>query len=767
MSVVTPPRSRAQLTPPAPPNGGAIGSAFGGGPPGEEPSRRRLRGSFKGILLGCLIVALCAAGASAVAVLDEVHTLRDALSINGTLKVKPGVLASAGWGQPQTLLLVGDDQRSLTKYYHVAVPHLANEMLLVRLDPSKPYISMMSIPRELYVPIQPPGRLAYVNRINSAYTYGIGTLVSTIRQDLGLAVNHVIVITFGRFRRAVDEMGCVYSTVDRRYYHVNVPGGPQYQEINLQPGYQKMCGEQALQFVSYRHDDTSLVRDARDQSFLLDVKKEYGPTLANDVHKFETIFGKAVQTDPGLQSTTGILNLLGTLISASGRRVRQVHFQVNLLPTYDTATPQQIQASVHAFLFGGSPIPKQTTAAMAHAVHSHAGAARLPLAPVSSSQLAQARGMASHLAFPLEYPRVQDRGGVAVPPALRSYLIHASDGTAYPIYAVVFYAGQLGNYYDVQGTTWTTAPAFGSPDQTLHVGGRTYSLYYEGSNLRMVSWFENGAVYWIRNTLTDSLGSGEMMAIAEQTKPFTVSAPRGHTPVVLKAAGIPAPEPKAQKTDAFKTVGSLGGLLALVAVPLLGIGVLRRRHTLVGARRQVAAGLPAGARLSASLAHIPYVPLAPAPRSFQDLEERRLALRRSRRRKVGLTAAVALIVAGGAAASVLAHSAKTTSPQLRRRRPVLIYRPSVPVSVLNASGVTGAARALALQLQAQKVGIGTVGNDTEPRPPGLEIMYAPGQRPQALLLAHMLAARSPTVLPIDPATTAAAGYGTKLAVVIG
>ena len=83
------------------------------------------------------------------------------------------------------------------------------------------------------------------------------------------------------------------------------PAAEQYQEINLQPGYQKMCGEQALQFVSYRHGDTSLVRDARDQSFLLDVKKQYGPTLAANVGKFEQIFGQAVQTDPGLHSTTG------------------------------------------------------------------------------------------------------------------------------------------------------------------------------------------------------------------------------------------------------------------------------------------------------------------------------------------------------------------------------------------------------------------------------------------------------------------------------
>ncbi len=147
-----------RLPPAPPPPGGPRSPAPPAAARRASPPRRRLRGSFKGILLGCAVALVCAAAGTAVAVLDEVHTLRDALSVNGSLKVGNGYLAPAGWGDPQTLLLVGDDQRSLTKYYHVAVPHLANEMLLVRLDPSKPYISMMSIPRELWVHDPSPRR---------------------------------------------------------------------------------------------------------------------------------------------------------------------------------------------------------------------------------------------------------------------------------------------------------------------------------------------------------------------------------------------------------------------------------------------------------------------------------------------------------------------------------------------------------------------------------------------------------------------------------
>ena len=262
------------------------------------------------------------------------------LRVNKPLTVDRRVLARDYYGRPETLLLVGDDWRPATKYYPHAVPHLANEMLLVRIDPGRPYISMMSIPRELWVPIQTPNGVVGPTRLNAAYTGGLTYLLKTIKQVTGLSINHVIVATFGRFEKAIDELGCVYSTIDERYYHNNADGGDQYQNVDLQPGYQCLNGSEAEQFVSYRHTDTSQIRDARDQAFLLDVKKQYGPKLSGSIGRFEKIFGQTVQTDPGLDSPTEILNLADLLVSAAGLRVRQVPFLASPLPNGDlTATP--------------------------------------------------------------------------------------------------------------------------------------------------------------------------------------------------------------------------------------------------------------------------------------------------------------------------------------------------------------------------------------------------------------------------------------------
>ena len=152
-----------------------------------EPRDRRQRwfGAPLKFALGCLLVVLATSGVTAVFILEQVHKVVQDLRVNKPLKVDRRVLAHSHYGGPETLLFVGDDWRPATKYYPNAVPHLANEMLLVRIDPSKPFISMMSIPRELWVPIETPNGEIGPTRLNAAYTFGTTYLVETIKQVTG------------------------------------------------------------------------------------------------------------------------------------------------------------------------------------------------------------------------------------------------------------------------------------------------------------------------------------------------------------------------------------------------------------------------------------------------------------------------------------------------------------------------------------------------------------------------------------------------------
>src|SRR5207248_7173781 len=100
----------------------------------------------------------------------------------------------------------------------------------------------------------------------------------------------------------------------------------------------------------------------------------------------------------------------------------------------------------------------------------------------------------------------------------RVYSIIKRDGRHYAAYRMVLSAGLEGQYYGVQGTTWTNPPILGGPHDTKTIHGRQFQLYWDGTQLRLVAWKSRHAVYWISNTLLLSLSNRQMMAIAASTR---------------------------------------------------------------------------------------------------------------------------------------------------------------------------------------------------------------------------------------------------------
>jgi polyisoprenyl-teichoic acid--peptidoglycan teichoic acid transferase len=709
-------------------------------------------------LLGGLGVVLLSAGATAVLALNELDKVVEALGQNRAVKLAPKVLAPTSRGAPETLLLVGDDRRPPPRSNPsgLVLPH-SNEMLLVRVDPSKPTISMLSIPRELQVTINPPGAQPVVNRINFAYTLGgIQLMTETIKRVLGVSVNHVFVVTFPKFKRAVDEMGCVYLTVDRRYYHVNEPGGEQYFEINLQPGYQRLCGREALEYVANRHEDTSLIRDARDQRFLLEVKAQYGATLFENREKFERILGKAVETD--LHGSEPVLNLLELLVQSQGKPVRQVHFQVNLLPTYDAATPRQIHESVQLFLNGTAAISKGKLNAAVRSARPRPRGKRAPsltLSPTPGSSIAQARSAAPNLPFALEYPRSRQSYAGASRDTLRVYDVRDQEGRLHSSYVIAVNSGPLGEYYDVQGSTWTDPPLLRNPSATVHIGSRAYDLFYAGEQLRTVAWREGNAAYWIQNTLTNSVAPREMLGIAAQTQPV-IGARAGAASGLAAVTGVKLPSAAKASTSTFKELGALVGLLSFGALVLLAYYLLSRQRELRTLREQVAHAMVLEARQRPLLASAP----AGAAGRADGGERGPTIYRAPRRWRRGVLAAgVVPVVAILVFAGVRLLGSGSSSPGTGSG--------PVAIAVFNATSMPGAARAIAVTLEANHLRVGRIGNIKNARlAQGAYVLYPPGAKHQAEKVASLIPSLSPSVTPIQPQLQTTVGQHDEIVVLL-
>lgn len=472
-------------------------------------TRMRLLGKM---LMGCMTVVLAVAVTLATGALLEVKTFTDYLRQSPQLQLG-GVLASADAGGPQTLLLIGSDKRSKGAIDASGPPH-SDTMLLVRLDPNQADTTMLSVPRDLKVTIRPDHRSPTTQKINAAYSIGGAKLaVKTIKRVLGIQINHVVDINFAGFKELVDYLGCVYVQVDRRYFNDNAPpagGGAPYATINIQPGYQKLCGSDGLDYVRFRHLDTDLVRSARQQDFLRQIKNQLGAGgLVARRGGIERIFGKYSSTD--IRSGDDVLRLLDLLVQSASHPVRQVRFNVALGPSYVTATPAQIHQTVQQFLHGGS--------ATGH-IAGGGGRGRKPapavaLTPATVDELAGARTLAASVPFPVYYPVRRVTSAFAPVDSVRSYGLHG-----HPAYVVAVAQGQLGQYYDLEGTTWTAAPILANPNQTIELGGRKLLLYFEGAHLRLVAWHQGRAVYWVVNTLQDILTNRQMLAIATAARPI-------------------------------------------------------------------------------------------------------------------------------------------------------------------------------------------------------------------------------------------------------
>ncbi len=498
------------------------------------------RGMRMRFLLAGALIVLLSGGATATLALTTLGKIANEVFPRGSqIHVGKGVVAPAYEGEPQTFLIIGSDRRAASKdaFDRNDPPH-SDTLLLVHLDPQAGQTSVMSVPRDLLVTITTKrGQTYYPRKINAAYTIGSlegGTdrgaelAASTVEHLLNIKLNGVIDITFKGFIGVVDTLGCVYVNVDHRYY--NEPNGSietNYSAINLQPGYQKLCYENALSYVRYRHTDSDFVRVARQQDFIRDLREQVPASdLIGEIDKVSKAVGKAVTST--FQATPGQLIELAKLAAFSQQKpMRQVKFQIDSAnavvggESYVTASPQLIKATVNDFLHGHEQprLPSSSTPSSGKHLHAHASSSpgTLDLYPVSSSSRAVALSAAPGLPFPMEYPTLQT--GPAVQQQVRVYGLEDQFKHRHHAYVAVWQQNGLGGYYDVEGTDWLKIPLF-SHAHSETIDGHAYLVVYDGSHIHDIGWRSGKAIYFISNTLLEDLSNAQLVALAKATQPL-------------------------------------------------------------------------------------------------------------------------------------------------------------------------------------------------------------------------------------------------------
>ena len=242
------------------------------GTPPDAPPKRRRRITARRVVKWMVLAVVGWLVLSLVLFLVSATLRQDAVPDSAQAQLDRG---GVGLTSPQTTLVLGSDRRTPgTKEPGASVsgPSRSDSILLLRFGGG--HSSKLSIPRDTVVDIPGHGR----DKINAAYAIGGPALtIQTIKQYLGIKVDHVFLVNFANFPALIDAMGgidytggCVVSRINGGFKN----GGF---TLRLRRGTTHINGKQALALARTRHNacnpkENDLTRARRQQKVISAMK---------------------------------------------------------------------------------------------------------------------------------------------------------------------------------------------------------------------------------------------------------------------------------------------------------------------------------------------------------------------------------------------------------------------------------------------------------------------------------------------------------------
>jgi polyisoprenyl-teichoic acid--peptidoglycan teichoic acid transferase len=496
------------------------------------------QGMWKRFVIAGVLIAALSGAATATVTLNTVGGIASDVfpALNRVIAPK-GLVTPEYSGGAQTFLILGSDRRegSTNAEERGASPH-SDTILLVRFDPSQGQTSVMSIPRDLLVNITAPNGAVYAQeKINAAYTIGsrfggakggivlaAETIVREVFPELRGQLNGIIDVNFRGFIKVVDTLGCAYVNVDHRYFNANIGTvATDYTSINLQPGYQKLCYENALDYVRYRHGDSDFVRVARQQDFLRDLREQISPS--NEIGQIDTVakaVGHAIVQAGFNASASELIELTKLIAFSQSKPLRQVKFVVSSANaqikggSYVTSTPEMEKQTLASFLHGHEQLVLPSTRPVHHSSsHHHTHTTHVGASPAAAERALRA---ALSVPFRVLYPTLQT--GQGEQQMVRPYQLEDQQHKKHYAYVVVWQQnGLLGGYYDFEGSDWLNPPLFAHA-RTQVIDGIGYRFVNDGAHIHVIGWRSGRVLYWLTNTLLEELSNQQMLALAKSAQ---------------------------------------------------------------------------------------------------------------------------------------------------------------------------------------------------------------------------------------------------------
>jgi LCP family protein required for cell wall assembly len=216
------------------------------------------------------------------------------------------------------ILAMGIDQREYEEG-----PWRTDTMIVLTLDPVTMTGGMLSIPRDLWVPIPgyEEGRINTAHYLGDAYDYpggGPALAVKTVQYNLGVPIHYYARVNFSAFEELIDLIDGIDIEVAEDISDASYPcdDGPCYDPLYIEAGEHHMDGRMALRYARTRYSaGGDFDRAKRQQQVILAVfdkvtqLKMLPQLIAKAPRIWETLKG-SVETNLRLDEIIALANLV-------------------------------------------------------------------------------------------------------------------------------------------------------------------------------------------------------------------------------------------------------------------------------------------------------------------------------------------------------------------------------------------------------------------------------------------------------------------------
>jgi polyisoprenyl-teichoic acid--peptidoglycan teichoic acid transferase len=416
----------------------------------------------------------------------------------------------------------------------------SDTVMLVHVDKEQDFLSILSLPRDLYVDIPDHG----MNKLNAAYSLGGWELTkATVEKVTGINIDKAVEVDFKAFGDLTDALGGVYVDVDRRYY--NQSADSSYENIKISPGYQLLNGVNALDYVRFRHDnEADFGRMLRQQRFINALREQ--AMGWNLLSQFDDAIGALLDNIWTTLSPNQILSLAWWGVRLDSSHIKQVSLIGDITnreiaggvkASVVVATDEAIQEAVDKILTPPQANGGQTTLSSSGAGSSTATSSAdidrsdftTELDAIENSKLWKLYADAA--GFQLMAPGWLPEGYAYVdrnPAEAGSYNIVDGNGkvkgaAVKMVYRLTRQGEKTDQYLGIMETTWLDAPAAAEGTKKEY-NGTTYTIVGTTGRTDHVWWVNNGVLYWVSNTLSYYLNVKDLLKVAESMMVVPVGA---------------------------------------------------------------------------------------------------------------------------------------------------------------------------------------------------------------------------------------------------